>query len=39
MDGELLDIERGTDEATPFGSTQQFKRKQHEAPETWFEMG
>jgi hypothetical protein len=39
MDGEVLDIETGTDEATPFGSAQQLEWKQHEAPGTWFEMG
>src|SRR5512135_2271227 len=39
MDGEVLDIETGTDEATPFGSAQQLERKQQETPETWFEMG
>jgi len=39
VDGEVLDIETGTDEATPFGSAQQLERKQHEAPEMWFEVG
>jgi hypothetical protein len=38
MDGEVLDIETGTDEATPFGGAQQLERKQHEAPGTYFEM-
>ena len=39
VDGEVLDIETGTDEAAPFGSAQQLERKQHEAPGTWFETG
>lgn len=38
-DGEVLDLERGADEATPIGSARQLERKQREAPETWFEMG
>jgi hypothetical protein len=37
VDGEVLDVKIGTDEAAPFGSTQKLKRKQHEAPELWFE--
>src|SRR5262249_23011653 len=32
VDGELLDIETGADEAAPFGSAQQFERKHQEAP-------
>ena len=39
VDGEVLDIKTGTDEAAPFGSAQQLERKQHEAPGTWFETG
>ena len=39
MDGELLDIKTGADEAAPFGSAQQLERKQREAPGTFFEMG
>jgi hypothetical protein len=39
MDGELLDIKTGADEAAPFGSAQQLKRKQREAPGTFFETG
>jgi hypothetical protein len=39
MNGEVLDIETGMDEATPLGSAQQIKRKQHTAPGTRFEMG
>jgi hypothetical protein len=38
MDGELLDVKIGTDQAAPFGSTQQVERKQHKAPGTWVEM-
>jgi hypothetical protein len=39
VDGEVLDIKTGTDEAAPFGSAQQLERKQHEAPGMWFEVG
>ena len=36
VDGELLDIEAGTDEAAPFGSAEQFERKHQEAPGAFF---
>ncbi len=39
MDGELLNIKTGADEAAPFGSAQQLERKQREAPGTFFETG
>jgi hypothetical protein len=39
MDGKVLDVKIGTDQAAPFGSAQQVERKQHRAPGTWFEMG
>jgi hypothetical protein len=39
VDGELLDIETGADEAAPFGSAQQLERKQREAPGAFFETG
>ena len=32
VDGEVLDVKIGTDEAAPFGIAQQLERKQHEAP-------
>src|SRR5512135_733006 len=39
VDGEVLDIKTGMDEAAPFGSAQQLERKQYEAPRMWFETG
>src|SRR5262249_5891921 len=39
VDGELLDIETGADEAAPFGGAQQLERKQSEAPGAFFATG
>jgi hypothetical protein len=39
MDGEVLKIKTGVDEAAPFGSAQQIERKQHAAPRIAFETG
>jgi hypothetical protein len=39
MDGKVLDVKTGVDEAAPVGSAQQLERKQHTAPGTRFEMG
>jgi hypothetical protein len=39
VDGELLDIETGTDEAAPIGSAQQFEQKHQEAPGAFFPRG
>jgi hypothetical protein len=37
VDGEVLDVETGMDEAPLIGSAQQLERKQPKAPRTWFE--
>src|SRR5262249_2178033 len=39
MDGEVLEIKTGTDEAGPFGSAQQAERDQQAAPGIAFEPG
>jgi hypothetical protein len=39
VDGEVLDIKTGTDQAAPLGSAQQLERKQHAAPGICFETG
>ena len=39
VDGEVLDIETGTDEAAPFGSAQQLERKHQGAPGAFFGTG
>ena len=38
MDGKVLDVKTGVDEAAPVGSARQIERKQHAAPGTAFEM-
>jgi hypothetical protein len=39
MDGQVVDVKTGVDEAAPVGSTQQIEWKQPTAPGTRFEMG
>jgi hypothetical protein len=39
VDGEVVDIKTGMNETASLGSAQQLKRKQHEAPGMWIEIG
>jgi hypothetical protein len=38
MDGQVLDVKTGVDEAAPVGSAQQIERKQHTALGARFEI-
>jgi hypothetical protein len=39
MDGEVIEIKTGTDEAAPLGSAQQVEQQQHAAPGIAVETG